>query len=181
MFKLFRFLKPYWWQVIILLLATVLQVYTTLRLPALMADIINNGIVEGNTDYIWQTGLRMIGLAVISAAGSLISSYFSARIGSGYARDIRAEVFTKIIMPLSVPGVISGITMVFVPALTTFVISDILGGSKILLIGNVIEQEFTQSYNWHAGSGLSLVLMIFIVISMALISKYDKDGEGTTF
>ena len=100
------------------------------------------------------------------------------------AKDLGAnnvQVFTKIIMPLSVPGVISGITMVFVPALTTFVISDILGGSKILLIGNVIEQEFTQSYNWHAGSGLSLVLMIFIVISMALISKYDKDGEGTAF
>ena len=65
MFKLFRFLKPYWWQVVILILATGLQVYTTLRLPALMADIINNGIVEGNTDYIWQTGFRMIGLAIV--------------------------------------------------------------------------------------------------------------------
>lgn len=100
------------------------------------------------------------------------------------ARDLGAnpvQVFTKIIMPLSVPGVISGITMVFVPALTTFVISDILGGSKILLIGNVIEQEFTQSYNWNVGSGLSLVLMFFIVISMAMIAKYDKDGEGTAF
>lgn len=100
------------------------------------------------------------------------------------ARDLGAnplQVFTKITLPLSVPGIISGITMVFVPALTTFVISDILGGSKILLIGNVIEQEFTQSYNWNAGSGLSLVLMIFIVMSMAVIAKYDKDGEGTTF
>jgi spermidine/putrescine transport system permease protein len=100
------------------------------------------------------------------------------------ARDLGAnavQVFTKIILPLSVPGIISGITMVFVPALTTFVISDILGGSKILLIGNVIEQEFTQSYNWNVGSGLSLVLMLFIVISMAIIAKYDKDGEGTTF
>jgi len=100
------------------------------------------------------------------------------------ARDLGAnavQVFTKIILPLSVPGIISGITMVFVPALTTFVISDILGGSKILLIGNVIEQEFTQSYNWNVGSGLSLVLMLFIVISMAVIAKYDKDGEGTTF
>lgn len=100
------------------------------------------------------------------------------------ARDLGAnavQVFTKIILPLSVPGIISGITMVFVPALTTFVISDILGGSKILLIGNVIEQEFTQSYNWHVGSGLSLVLMIFIIFSMALVSKYDKDGEGTAF
>jgi len=100
------------------------------------------------------------------------------------ARDLGAnavQVFMKIILPLSVPGIISGITMVFVPALTTFVISDILGGSKILLIGNVIEQEFTQSYNWNVGSGLSLVLMLFIVISMALVTKYDKDGEGTAF
>lgn len=71
--------------------------------------------------------------------------------------------------------------MVFIPALTTFVISDLLGGSKILLIGNVIEQEFKQSSNWNVGSGLSIVLMIFILISMAIIGKYDKDGEGTAF
>ncbi len=82
---------------------------------------------------------------------------------------------------LSVPGIISGITMVFVPSLTTFVISNLLGGSKILLIGNVIEQEFTKGSNWNLGSGLSLVLMVFILISMALIAKYDKNGEGSTF
>ena len=97
------------------------------------------------------------------------------------ARDLGAngiQTFFKIIMPQSLPGVISGITMVFVPALTTFVISDILGGSKILLIGNVIEQEFRIS-NWHTGSGLSLVLMVFILISMAVMNKYDKESEGT--
>ena len=76
-------------------------------------------------------------------------------------------------MPLSIPGIISGITMVFVPSLTTFVISDLLGGSKILLIGNVIEQEFKQGSNWNVGSGLSLVLMLFIIASMALIAKYE--------
>ncbi|MBR3131910.1 ABC transporter ATP-binding protein [Candidatus Saccharibacteria bacterium] len=97
MFKLFRFLKPYIWQVLILIFATAMQVYTTLRLPALMADIINNGIVAGNTDYVWTIGIRMIILAIISAVASFVSSYFSARIGSNYARDIRAEVFTKII------------------------------------------------------------------------------------
>ena len=91
------------------------------------------------------------------------------------------QTFLRIIFPLSLPGMFSGITMVFVPALTTFVISKILGGSKILLIGNVIEQEFKQGSNWHVGSGLSLVLMIFIILSMALIAKYDKDGEGTAF
>jgi len=100
------------------------------------------------------------------------------------AKDLGAnnvQTFLKIILPLTTPGIISGITMVFVPALTTFVISDLLGGSKILLIGNVIEQEFKQSSNWNVGSGLSLVLMIFIIASMALIAKYDKDGEGTAF
>ena len=100
------------------------------------------------------------------------------------ARDLGAgefQTFTKIILPLSLPGVISGITMVFVPSLTTFVISDLLGGSKILLIGNVIEQKFKQGSNWNVGSGLSLVLMVFILISMAIMQKYDKDGEGAAF
>jgi len=96
------------------------------------------------------------------------------------ARDLGAngvQTFLKIILPLSIPGVISGITMVFVPSLTTFVISAILGGNKIVLIGNVIEQQFRVG-NWHAGSGLSLVLMIFILISMAILSKYDKEGSS---
>ncbi|MDF2511330.1 MAG: putative rane protein [Herbinix sp.] len=97
------------------------------------------------------------------------------------ARDLGAntlQTFTKIIFPLSLPGVISGITMVFVPSLTTFAISSILGGSKILLMGNVIEQQFTLG-NWHAGSGLSLVLMIFVLLCMAILSKYDKEAEGS--
>lgn len=100
------------------------------------------------------------------------------------ARDLGAngfQTFIKVTFPLSLPGVISGITMVFVPALTTFVVSDLLGGGKILLIGNVIEQAFKQGSNWNVGSGLSMVLMIFIIASMAIIAKYDKDGEGTTF
>ncbi|MDF2589635.1 MAG: putative rane protein [Anaerocolumna sp.] len=97
------------------------------------------------------------------------------------ARDLGAnsrQTFLKIILPLSIPGIISGITMVFVPSLTTFVISDILGGSKVVLIGNVIEQQFKTINNWHTGSGLSLVLMIFILISMAIVAKYDKESEG---
>ena len=100
------------------------------------------------------------------------------------AKDLGAnafQTFWHILLPLSVPGIVSGINMVFVPALTTFVISNLLGGSKILLIGNVIEQEFTKGSNWNLGSGLSLVLMVFILISMALITKYDKNGEGNAF
>ena len=97
MFKLFRFLKPYWWQVIILIFATVVQVYTTLMLPAMMADIINKGIVPGDIDYIWMTGFYMVGLTLLSAVATLVSSYFSARIGTGFAKDLRTAIFTKII------------------------------------------------------------------------------------
>ena len=100
------------------------------------------------------------------------------------AKDLGAnnwQTITRILIPLSLPGIISGINMVFVPALTTFVISNLLGGSKILLIGNVIEQEFTRGSNWHLGSGLSLVLMVFILVSMALMVKYDREGEGAAF
>ena len=91
------------------------------------------------------------------------------------------QTFFRILLPLSMPGIVSGITMVFIPALTTFVISDLLGGSKILLIGNVIEQEFKQTNNWNAGSALSMILMVFIVLSMFVMNKYDKEGEGTVF
>lgn len=96
------------------------------------------------------------------------------------ARDLGAsswQTFTKVILPLSLPGAISGITMVFIPSLTTFFISGLLGGNKILLIGNIVEQEFTMAYDWHLGSGLSLVLMVFIVINMAVTAYFDS-SEG---
>ena len=96
------------------------------------------------------------------------------------ARDLGAsswQTFTKVILPLSLPGAISGITMVFIPSLTTFFISGLLGGNKILLIGNIVEQEFAMAYDWHLGSGLSLVLMVFIVINMAVTAYFDR-SEG---
>lgn len=100
------------------------------------------------------------------------------------ARDLGAsslQTLWRIWLPLSVPGIVSGVTMVFVPALTTFVISNILGGSKILLIGNVIETEFTKASNWNLGSGLSIVMLVFILLSMTVLARYDKNGEGTAF
>lgn len=82
--------------------------------------------------------------------------------------------FKKVVLPLSIPGVISGITMVFMPAVTTFVIPNLLGSGKVNLIGNLIEQQFIQSYNWYFGASLSLVLMVFILISMGLMQGFDK-------
>ena len=80
----------------------------------------------------------------------------------------RWSVFSHIIWPLSLPGVISGIIMVFIPSLTTFAISDMLGGGKVMLIGNIIEQEFITSMNWHTGSALSLLLLIFMIPGLFL-------------
>ena len=100
------------------------------------------------------------------------------------ARDLGAselQVFTRIIFPLSIPGMVSGITMVFIPALTTVAISYMLGGGLFLLIGNVIEQEFLTTSNWYLGSGLSLVLIIFIFIVMGITNRFtDKDEEVNT-
>lgn len=93
------------------------------------------------------------------------------------ARDLGAssfQTFTKVVFPLTLPGVISGITMVFIPSLTTFFISGLLGGNKVLLIGNIVEQEFTVAYDWHLGSALSLILMIFIILNMALTAYFDR-------
>lgn len=92
-------------------------------------------------------------------------------LGADYLQTIR-----KVIIPLSFPGIASGIIMVFVPALTTFVISDILGGGKLLLIGNLVENKVKVD-NINLGAGLSLILMIFIVLNMLFTAKYDK-GEG---
>ena len=88
----------------------------------------------------------------------------------------KTMTYTRVIIPLTVPGIVSGITMVFIPALTTFVISNMLGGGKINLIGNIIEQEFTVNSNWYLGSGLSLVMMVFIIASMLLLQRFDKTG-----
>ncbi len=97
------------------------------------------------------------------------------------AEDLGATSFTKfkrIILPLSLPGVVSGITMVFMPAVTTFVISKLLGGNNYTLIGNLIERQFLETSDWGFGSSLSLVLMIFILLSMGIMSRYEKENEG---
>lgn len=97
------------------------------------------------------------------------------------AEDLGANklnVFRRVIFPLSIPGITSGITMVFVPAITTFAISNILSGNNVILIGNVIEKQFGVANNWNFGSTMSLVLMIFILISMFFTSDSDKESQG---
>jgi spermidine/putrescine transport system permease protein len=88
----------------------------------------------------------------------------------------RSIVFKKVIFPLSIPGVMSGITMVFMPAVSTFIISSLLGGGQYMLVGNLIEQQFTNIGDWNFGSAISIFMMIIILISMAILSRYEGDN-----
>jgi spermidine/putrescine transport system permease protein len=97
------------------------------------------------------------------------------------AQDLGADsktVFYRLILPLSVPGIISGVTMVFMPAVTTFIISDLLGGAQFMLIGNLIEQQFLRVNDWYFGSAISVILMGMILLSIGIFSLVDKDSEG---
>lgn len=89
----------------------------------------------------------------------------------------KIKTFLRVILPLSIPGVVSGITMVFLPAVSTFVISGLLGGGKTPLIGDLIEQQFMWEGNWHFGSSLSIILMVMILLSMAIMSRLDKNDQ----
>ena len=109
--------------------------------------------------------LSKIDQGVIEAAGDLGANNF--------------VVFWRVILPLSLPGVISGITMVFMPALTTFVISRLLGGGQYTLVGNLIEQQFLVVGDWGFGSAISMVMIVLILISMAIMSFFENPEEGT--
>ncbi len=97
------------------------------------------------------------------------------------AEDLGANklnVFKKVIFPLSIPGITSGITMVFIPAITTFAISSILSGNNVNLLGNVIEKQFGIGGDWNFGSTMSLILMIMILISMMIMPDSEKESQG---
>lgn len=97
------------------------------------------------------------------------------------AEDLGAnplQVFVKVTVPLSLPGVVSGITMVFMPAVTTFAISKMLGGGMTLLVGDQIENLFMTLQNWNSGSTISLILLGLIIASLALLRKVDPDNRG---
>ena len=88
------------------------------------------------------------------------------------------QVFSKVVLPLSVPGILSGITMVFVPAVSTFYISQKLGGTDTVLIGDVIERQFKQGNNPNLGAALSLVLMILVFVCTGIMNRFGADEEG---
>lgn len=96
MLKSFKYLKPYFWQCLLIVLGVALQVYTALELPALSSDIMNKGVAESNMSFIFQTGLLMLGVTALGSLGSIVSSYFSAKVSSRVAMDMRRDFFAKV-------------------------------------------------------------------------------------
>ena len=98
------------------------------------------------------------------------------------AQDLGANsamVFRKVIFPLSLPGVLSGVTMVFIPSVSTFALSRLLGGGKTLLLGDLIEMQFLgNAYNPHLGSAIALVMMVIVLVCMAVMNRFGEGEEG---
>ena len=96
MLKSIKYLKPYFWQCLLIVLGVALQVYTALELPALSSDIMNKGVAESNMSFIFQTGLLMLGITALGSLGSIVSSYFSAKVSSRVSMDMRRDIFAKV-------------------------------------------------------------------------------------
>ena len=96
MLKSIKYLKPYFWQCLLIVLGVALQVYTALELPALSSDIMNKGVAESNMSFIFQTGLFMLGITALGSLGSIVSSYFSAKVSSRVSMDMRKSIFAKV-------------------------------------------------------------------------------------
>ena len=148
------------------------QFLSSLHLPQI--HIINTPVAVG-LGMIYNYLPFMI-LPIYTSLTKMDSSLIEA------ARDIGAndrQIFIKVIFPLSIPGVLSGIIMTFVPAVSTFVISKILGGGANMMIGDLIEMQFLGStYNANMGASISMVMMIIVMIFVWLTGKIDKDGNG---
>ncbi len=165
-----------------------------LRTYAWMTLLEDNGLINGALSAIGLPRVHMINTAGAVVLG-MVYNYIPYMILPLYsvltkidqsvieaAQDLgagRRQVFLKVVVPLSMPGIISGVTMVFVPAVSTFIISKMLGGGGNLLIGDLIDMQFLGSaYNPNLGSAVSLVLMVLILICMGIMNQFDDGGAN---
>ena len=164
-----------------------------LRTYAWMSLLENNGLINrflamlhlGPFTMINTQGAVVLGMVynylpfMILPIYSVIDKIDEALIEA--AQDLGSNtltVFRKVILPLSLPGVLSGVTMVFVPAVSTFVISKLLGGGNFMLVGDLIEMQFLgNAYNPHLGSAISLVMMVLVLICVAVMNRFGAGEE----
>ncbi len=164
-----------------------------LRTYAWMTILGNNGILNNffsflglpKVNMLYTRGATVMGMVYNFLPFMVLPIYTAlSKMDKGLleaADDLGADkktVFRKVILPLSMPGVISGIIMVFMPAVSTFIIPQLLGGNKNMMIGNLVEKLFILNGDWNFGSAISIVMMLIILLSMSLMNKFDIDKEG---
>lgn len=162
-----------------------------LRTYAWQVILDSNGILNDllrsfglpSQSFLYTEGAVMLGMVynflpfMILPIYTVLSKLDRAHMEAAY--DLGAngfQTFFKVVLPLSMPGVISGITMVFIPAITTFAISRLLGGGMFMMYGDLIENQFLLMQDWSSGSALSFILLILVLISMAIMRR----AEGST-
>lgn len=91
-----------------------------------------------------------------------------------------AQTFFKVVIPMSAPGIVSAVTMVFLPTTTSYVISDTLGNGNVTIIGKLIEDQFSTMFDWHAGSAIAMILLILIFATMLITNKFSDNEEVNT-
>jgi spermidine/putrescine transport system permease protein len=162
--------RTYAWMTLLEKKGLIASILTSIGLPALNILYTENAVMLGMV----YNFLPFMVLPIYSVLSKIDKSVIEAAEDLGGTPYI---TFKRIIFPKSLPGVMSGIAMVFMPAVTTFVISRLLGGGQYTLIGNLIEQQFLTTRDWGFGSSLSFVLMVVILLSMGIMSKYEKESE----
>lgn len=162
-------LRTYAWLTLLEKNGFINVILSTLHLPAQHLLYTDAAVVLGMVYNFLPFMVLPIYSVLIKMDKSLLEA--SADLGA-----TRIQTFRKVVFPLSLPGVYAGILMVFMPAVTTFVISRLLGGGQYMLIGNVIEEQFLVVGNWNFGSAVSIVMLIIIMLSLGFIMKNKKEG-----
>ena len=152
-----------------------------IRTYSLMALLDNGGLVSG-----FLTSLGFEKLTFIGTEGAVILGMIYTSMNKLDVRYLEAaadlgcnnrKTLWRVILPLTMPGVISGVTMVFVPSISTFYISQKLGGGVFDLLGDTIERQFQNAVTYHTGAAISLVMMVLILLSLAIMNKFSDSGE----
>ena len=166
-------LRTYAWRALLDLNGPVNHFLSLLGIPAQQLLYTEGAVIMG----LVYNFLPFMILPIYSVFTQMDRRYLEA------AEDLGAnkiQSFFRVTLPLTRSGIITGITMVFIPAVSTFVISRLLGGSHYMMYGDLIENQFMLLSDWNLGSALSIVMMILMIISMAIVRKYDKGGESAT-
>ena len=181
MLKLLKYMKPYFWQCLALVLAVGLQVFGTLMLPTMMAEIVNSGIVKNDTHFIFVRGVLMFLVTIVSAVGTLISSYFSAKVSAAISRDMKRDLFAKVLSfsiseteQFSTASLVTRTTNDVSQVQQTMVMClSMLVRAPLMAVGAVVQAfVVAPDMTWIIALAIGILLVFSIVIIGLVMPKF---------